>query len=58
MNPRRRFLGIRDAAEYTGLSKTNLLGQIHAGRLKGYRVGRRIVIDARDLDDFVMAESA
>ena len=51
--PHRRYIGLLAAAEYTDLSRTYLLSLVHSGRLRAYRVGRRILVDQRDLDDFV-----
>jgi len=48
INP--RWLGLRDAAAYTGLSVPTLRKLIREGRLKAYRPTRRINLNIGDLD--------
>jgi excisionase family DNA binding protein len=50
-----RFISIKRAAEYCGLSKRFLYEIIAKKELRHYRIHRRIVIDKKDLDDFIQS---
>lgn len=49
----RRYVGLADAGQTTGLSKSYLHQQVMAGTLPAHRVGRRILINVDDLDRFI-----
>lgn len=48
-----RFFTMRNAAAYSGLSVRTLERAVRQGELTLYRVGRRILIDLVDLDQWV-----
>ncbi len=49
--PARRFASISDAAEYANVSARTIRRYISSGRLKGYRVGPRLVkVELGDVD--------
>jgi excisionase family DNA binding protein len=48
-----RLRSLRGAAFYLGLSYWTVRGLIWDGQLPYVRVGRRILIDCEDLDDFI-----
>ena len=49
----RRYLTYRGAAEYSSLSVRTLAELVAEGKLRPARVGRRVLLDARDLDRFL-----
>ena len=48
-----RLLHLRRAASYLGLSYWILRGMLHRGDIPFVRVGRRLLIDVRDLDHWI-----
>jgi excisionase family DNA binding protein len=48
-----RLKSLRGAAFYLGLSYWTVRSLIWDGQLPSVRVGRRILIDSEDLDDFI-----
>ena len=50
----KRFFSVREAALYTGLSARLIYQKLRERALCSYRVGRKIVLDVRDIDAFVM----
>jgi excisionase family DNA binding protein len=48
-----RLLSLRDAAAYLSLSHWTLRELIWRGELPSVRVGRRILIDSKDLDAWI-----
>lgn len=53
MKKGREFLSVRQAAERSSLSSRFLYEACQRKELRFYRVGRRIVIDAGDLEEFI-----
>ena len=49
----RQFLSIREAAEYSSLSPRFLYKKCQDRELRFYKVGRRIVIKRKDLEEFI-----
>lgn len=50
----KRFFSVKEAAAYTGLSARLLYQKLHERALRSYRVGKKIVLEVKDLDEFVM----
>lgn len=50
-------LSVEEAAKLTSLSKPTINRYIASGKIKSKRVGRRRLIDARSLREFVGAEA-
>lgn len=50
----KRFFSVKEAAVYTGLSSRLLYQKLKERTVRCYRVGKKIVLDVRDIDDFVM----
>ncbi len=48
---------VKVAAEQCGLSERTIHSAIKDGRLKAMRVGRRVLIAPRELDNFLHGES-
>lgn len=48
-----RFISVKRAAEYCGLSRRFLYEIIARKEIRHYRIHRRIVVDKKDLDDFI-----
>ena len=48
-----RFISIKRAAEYCGLSRRFLYEIIARKEIRHYRIHRRIVVDKKDLDEFI-----
>ena len=46
----RRTVSLRDAQKMYGCSKTHFIRQIHAGKLRGQKVGEKWFLDAESLD--------
>lgn len=51
----RRFIGIVDAAKYSGISRRTLRRMIAAGILKAYQPGGRLLFDLVELDTAIRA---
>ena len=49
----RQFLSIREAAEYSSLSPRFLYKKCQDRKLRFYKVGKRIVIERKDLEEFI-----
>jgi len=52
-----RYLRIRDASAYTGLSPATLNRRVAAGLLRKCYVGRSARFDVRDLDQMMMGDA-
>jgi excisionase family DNA binding protein len=52
-----RYVSFRDGARYSGLSEQTLQRLVNRGLLTPHRVGRRVLLDVRQLDD-LLQESA
>lgn len=50
-----RFISVKRAAEYCGLSRRFLYEIIARKEIRHYRIHRRIVVDKKDLDDFIQS---
>ena len=48
-----RLLSVADVACYLGLSAWTIRQMIHTGQLPHIRVGRRILLDRRDVDKWI-----
>jgi len=48
-----RFISVKRAAEYCGLSRRFLYEIIARKEIRHYRIHRRIVVDKKDLDEFI-----
>ncbi len=48
-----RFISIKRAAEYCGLSRRFLYAIIAKKEIRHYRIHRRIVIDIKDLNEYI-----
>lgn len=49
----RRLLSVKQAAEYLGLSPKTLYAWIESGRVPYVALGRRRLLDPRELDKFI-----
>ena len=52
-----RWLGLQDAAKYTGLSVPTLRNLIREGRLKASRATKRVILEILELDKFMEGSS-
>jgi len=50
----KRFFSVREMSTYTGLSARLIYQKLTERGLRSYRVGKKIVLDVQDIDDFVM----
>ena len=50
----KRFFSVREMSTYTGLSARLIYQKLTERGLRSYRVGKKIVLDVSDIDDFVM----
>ena len=50
-----RYLSLKGAAQYTSLSYYNLREMCYLRRLPSIKVGKRILIEIADLDEFLQA---
>ncbi len=48
-----RFISVKRAAEYCSLSRRFLYEIIARKEIRHYRIHRRIVVDKKDLDEFI-----
>ena len=56
--PPQRFLGVDDAAVYTGLSAESIRRALSAGKLMAHRPVRgRVLLDIRELESWVTASA-
>jgi excisionase family DNA binding protein len=54
----RRLLSARESAQYLSLSQREVCSMIAERQLAGIRYGRRLMIDIRDLESWVLAHKA
>ena len=54
IGPRMTFT-IREACEYTGLSRTFLYREMTGGRLRRLKAGKRVLILKTDLEDYLLS---
>ena len=52
----KRLYSIREASSYLGVSYWSVRDLIHAGALHYVKIGRRVLIDLRDLERFVESQ--
>lgn len=52
----RRWLDVRAAAEYLGVTVTFIRGLIWDGAVPYVKAGKKFIIDARDLDNYMTKE--
>ena len=57
-NPDQVAYGIEDASRLLGLGRTTVFAEISAGRLKSFRVGKRRLVPATALTEYVAARMA
>jgi len=50
-----RLYSLKQTSEITGLGRTTLLGEIGAARLRSIKVGRRRLVSASAIRDFIEA---
>ena len=48
-----RLVGVKRAAQETGLGYTSLRGLVHRGEIPHLRVGRAMFLERRDLDSWI-----
>ena len=53
-----RLLDLNGCASYLNLSYWTIRQMIHRGELPAVRVGRRLLIDLEDIDDFIEANKS
>ena len=53
----RRLLNVQQAGEYLGLSSKTLYSWIESGRLPYVALGRRRLLDVRELEKFIRANT-
>jgi len=51
----KRFFSVKEVALYSSLSTRLIYRKLKERAIRSYRVGRKIVLDRKDLDSFVMA---
>lgn len=51
--PKKRLYSVEDAAEYLGRSVWGVREMLYAGKLPFIKDGRRILLDIRDMDDWI-----
>jgi excisionase family DNA binding protein len=56
-NPNRRFLDVKEAAEYLGLAKSTLYTMVSHRRVPFVKMGRRTKFDRKELDRWVHSHS-
>jgi len=49
----RRFFSIRQAAEFSSFSQRFLYEIVAKRQIRSYRIGKRIVLDSQDLEDYI-----
>lgn len=52
----KRLYSLREASSYLGVSYWSVRDLIHAGDLHYVKIGRRVLIDLRDLERFVESQ--
>jgi excisionase family DNA binding protein len=50
----KRFYSVREASQYSSLSSRFLYDLIQKRQIKHYKIGRRIVLDVEDLQNFIL----
>jgi excisionase family DNA binding protein len=50
----KRFFSVREMSTYTGLSARLIYQKLTERGLRSYRVGKKIVLDVRDIDAFIL----
>ena len=50
---KKRFLSIKQAAEYSSLSQRFLYEVVAKREIRSYKIHKRIVIDSQDLEDYI-----
>lgn len=53
----KRFLSIRQAAEFSSLSARFLYNLCRDRKIKYFKIGGRIVLDSEDLENFIREEA-
>ena len=51
----RLLIGIRDAANALGLSHWTIRQYIREGKIRAVRIGRRVLVEPRELDNLISA---
>jgi|GEM_PF-1509333 len=51
----KRFFSVKEAAVYSSISTRLIYQTLKEQGIRSYRVGRKIVLDIKDLDAFIMA---
>lgn len=49
----KNFYSASEAANLCGVSLASVSRWVHAGELKAYKIGRRVLIKSEDLEDFL-----
>lgn len=49
----KRFLSIREAAEFSSLSQRFLYEIVARRKIRSYKIGKRIVLDCQDLEEYI-----
>jgi hypothetical protein len=53
-----RFLGVKEAARFCGLSPDAIRGLVNAGRLTGFRpIAGRVLVDKRELESLILSST-
>jgi excisionase family DNA binding protein len=52
----KRLYSLNDASKYLGVSYWTVRDLIHGGSLRYIKIGRRILVDLRDLERFVESQ--
>jgi len=50
----KRFFSVKEAAVYSSISTRMIYQTLRERGIRSYRVGRKIVLDIKDLDSFIM----
>ena len=50
----KRFFSVKEAALYSSMSTRLIYQKLKERAIRSYRVGKKIVLDRKDLDSFVM----
>jgi len=50
----KRFFSVKESAAYTGLSPRLIYKKLAERGLRSYRVGKKIILDVRDIDAFIL----
>jgi len=49
----KRFLSIKQAAEYSSLSQRFLYEIVAKREIRSYKIGKRIVLDSQDFEEYI-----